>query len=111
MTTQHSSLAAGRWFELSLVEQMANIGSEIERTLSWRGRNEVNSSAAFGRGLELLDLTIADPRHRERLRELTRLRELLADFFLFDNSFRSTDESWHRYFGAFSVAAALRRGL
>jgi len=52
MTTMHRELAAGRWFE-----QMANIGSEIERTISWRGRNEKNSTTAFKRGLELLDLT------------------------------------------------------
>ena len=110
MTAVHRELAAGRWFELSLVEQMANIGSEIERTISWRGRNERNSTTAFDRGLELLDLTIADPRHRRRLRELARLREALADYFVFENSYGSTDESWRRYFHAFTHAAALRRG-
>ncbi len=110
MTAIHRELAAGRWFEMPLVEQMANIGSEIERTISWRGRNEKNSTAAFDRGLELLDLTIADPRHRRRLRELTRLRETLADYFVFDNHYGSTDESWRRYFHAFTYAAALRRG-
>jgi len=110
MTAMHRSLAAGRWFELSLVEQLANVGSEIERTISWRGRNEKNSTTAFDRGLELLDLTITDPRHRRRLRELARLREALADYFVFDNRYGSTDESWHRYFHAFTYAAALRRG-
>jgi hypothetical protein len=110
MTAVHRELAAGRWFELSLVEQMANIGSEVERTISWRGRNEKNSTTAFDRGLELLDLTIADPRHRRRLRELARLRETLADYFVFDNRYGSTDESWRRYFHAFTYAAALRRG-
>ncbi len=110
MTAVHRDLAAGRWFELSLVEQMANIGSEIERTIAWRGRNEKNSATAFDRGLELLDLTIADPRHRRRLRELTRLREVLADYFVFDNRYGSTDESWRRYFHPFTYAVALRRG-
>ncbi|MFI5166666.1 MAG: hypothetical protein ACHQQS_08610 [Thermoanaerobaculales bacterium] len=110
MTAMHRELAAGRWFEMSLVEQMANIGSEIERTISWRGRNEKNSATAFDRGLELLDLTIADPRHRQRLRELARLREALADYFVFENRYGSTDESWRRYFHAFTYAAALRRG-
>ncbi len=89
---------------------MANVGSEIEWTISNRGRNEKDSTAAFERGLELLDLTIADPRHRRRLRELTRLRETLADYFVFDNCYGSTDESWRRYFHAFTYAAALRRG-
>jgi hypothetical protein len=27
--TIHKELAAGRWFELSLVEQLANIGSDV----------------------------------------------------------------------------------
>jgi hypothetical protein len=110
MTAMHRELAAGRWFELSLVEQMANIGSEIERTISWRGLNEKNSTTAFDRGLELLDLTIADPRHRRRLRELARVREALADYFVFENLYGSTDESWRRYFHTFMYAAALRRG-
>ena len=109
MTAVHRELAAGRWFEMSLIEQMANIGSEVERTIAWRGRNEKNSTAAFERGLELLDLTIADPRHRRRLRELTRLREALADYFVFDNGYHSTDEAWRRYFHAFTYAAGLRR--
>ena len=110
MTVVHRELAAGRWFELSLVEQMANIGSEIERTIAWRGRSERDSATAFERGLELLDLTTADPRHRGRLRELTRVREALADHFVFDNRYGSTDESWRRYFHAFTYAAALRLG-
>ncbi len=54
MMAVHRELAAGRWFEMSLIEQMANIGSEIERTIAWRGRNGKNSTAAFERGLELL---------------------------------------------------------
>ena len=110
MTTVHRELAAGRWFEMPLVEQMANVGSEIERTIAWRGRNPRNSAAAFDRALELLDLTIADPRHRGRLRELARVREALADHFAFEDRYDSTDESWRRYFHAFAYAAALRRG-
>jgi len=27
----HKELAAGKWFKLSLAEQMANIGSEVSR--------------------------------------------------------------------------------
>lgn len=34
MSALHRELAAGRWYTLSLVEQMANIGSEIERTMA-----------------------------------------------------------------------------
>lgn len=110
MSALHRDLAAGKWFELSFVEQMANVGSEVERTISWRPRNPAVSARAFERGLELLDLSIADRRNRRRLRELMRLREALADYFVFDNSYGSSDTLWKRYFGAFTHAAALRRG-
>lgn len=73
-------------------------------------RNTMNSESAFDRGLELLDLTIADPRHRRRLRELTRLREALADYFAFDNRYGSTDLAWQRYFHSFTYAVAIRKG-
>jgi hypothetical protein len=107
----HAELAAGRWFTLSLVEQLAHVGSEVERTMRWRGKgNAQYAQRAFERALELLDLTIADPKHRWRLRELTRLREVLADSFWFENQYRSSDESWRRYFHAFAHAAAVSRG-
>ncbi len=112
MTVGHQELAAGRWFRLSLVEQLANVGSEIERAMRWRGTgNIVYGRRAFERALELLDLTIADAKHRSRLKELTRLREALADYFRFDNRYGSSDESWRRYFHAFTYVAALRRGV
>jgi hypothetical protein len=110
MTHQHKDLAAGRWNHLSFSEQMANIGSEIERTISWKskGRSEI-SSRAFERALELLDLTVADPKNRSRLKELLRVREAVSDHFCFDNTYRSTTESWQRYFRSFLIAARGKR--
>ncbi len=106
----HEKLAAGKWFRFSLMEQLANVGSEIERTMRWREKNNIEySRRAFERALELLDLTIADPKHRVRLRELTRLREALADYFYFDNAYGSSDTAWRKYFEAFTYAAALER--
>ena len=110
-SVQHSSLAAGRWQSLSLMEQLANVGSEVERALKWLERdNREYSRLAFLRALELLELTLADSRHRRRLKELTRTREALLDFFLGDNEFRSTGKSWHNYFYGFAYAAALEKG-
>jgi len=112
MTVRHAELAAGRWFSLSLVEQLANVGSDIERAIHWQGKgNAEYGGRAFERALELLDLTIADEKNRLRLRELTRLREALADYFWFDNRYGSTDESWQKYFHVFAYAAAKARGL
>ena len=103
----HKNLSQERWFSMRLVEQMANIGSEIERTIKWRHKNEGYSERAFERALELLDLTIDDRKNLDRLKELTRLREALADHFVFDNSYESSDKSWHKYFFAFNFAVRL----
>ena len=110
MTIQHRELAAGRWFRFSLVEQMANTGSEVERALNWRQRgNAEYSTKAIERALELLDLTIADARHRGRLRELTRVREVLVDYFYADNRYGSSPARWRTYFNAFACAARANR--
>jgi len=107
----HKQLAAGRWFEFSLIEQLANVGSDIERTISWKKKgNAKYSRQAFERALELLDFTVADPKNKGRLKELLRVREALVDHFVFDNSYSSTEESWQKYFLQFNYAAALQSG-
>jgi len=37
---------------------------------------------------------------------MTRLREVLLDYFLGDNRYGSTPESWYRYSHPFGVAAS-----
>ncbi len=112
MTFQHKQLAGGRWFELTFIEQLANVGSEVERTISWRNKgNKDYSNLAFERALELIDLTLQDPRNRmyPRLKEVARVREALADYFMGENQYCSTDELWQKYFYAFSFAAQMGR--
>ena len=102
----HPQLTAGQWFKLKFIEQMANIGSEVERTIKWRDKNKEYSQRAFERALELLDLTISDPKNKSfpRLKELCRLREVLIDYFCFDNQYLSPDDFWRKYFYAFNYA-------
>ncbi len=113
MSPLHAELAAGRWQVLPLVEQLANTGSEVERALSWSAKGRPDYARnALDRALELLDLTIADPKHRGRagrLKELTRLREVLLDYFVGENEFGSSDASWRSYFQPFGMAVALRK--
>ncbi len=109
MNYQHKELASGRWFELSFFEQMANIGSEIVRAINWRAKNREYSIKSVERALELLDLTIEDTKNKKRLRELTRLREVLVDYFYFDNEYSSSDKLWENYFFAFSYALKAER--
>ena len=108
----HKDLASGRWIKLSLVEQMANIGCDVERTVQWKKNGNLEESRrAFERALELLDFTKADPKNRgARLREICRVREALIDHFIYDNEYATTDEGWQQYFYDFNYAAALMRG-
>jgi hypothetical protein len=61
--------------------------------------------------LELLDLTIGDPRWKGRRKELTRVRELLCDAMLGGKEYGSDLGSLDRYFYPFAVAARAGRIL
>ena len=103
----HQSLADGRWFDLSVIEQMANIGSDVGRaTRAKEAGNDSRCWAALERALELFDLTIADHRWRgPRRREICRVRELFCDFIAGDNIYGSTAESLEAYFLPFAIAS------
>ena len=106
MNPQHKDLAAGRWSKLSFVEQMANIGSEVERALNWRiKKNADYSQKAFERALELMDLTLDNVINKTHFKELTRVREALVDYFFGSNEFMSTDPLWRKYFLPFTYLA------
>ena len=102
---RHRELAAGRWGQLALVEQLANVGSEVGRMVRWKERDPRLMQAALDRALELLDLTLEDPRWRSRLREIARARELLCGAALGEIQYGTTLEDLDRYFLAFAVAA------
>jgi hypothetical protein len=108
VNVQHCDLASGRWYELSLAEQLGNIGSEVSRAARWSGRNDQLARGALERALELFDLTLDDPRHRQsppRLRELARAREVVVDFFDGPNEYHSTATDLQKYFDAYALAA------
>lgn len=110
MSFIHKELAGGRWLTLSFIDQMANIGSEVERTMVWRKKGDTaESSQAFFRALELLDLTIQDSKNKSKLKELCRLREVLVDYFMYDNIYRSSDNLWHNYFSSFAYASRIKK--
>lgn len=96
-----------RWSQLTFFQQMANVGSEVIRAINWKEKNKEYSRMAIDRALELLDLTIQDKKNQQkyRLNELLRLREFLADYFYFDNTYKSTDANFNNYFLAFNYAA------
>lgn len=109
MTSFNENLTEERWFRLSFFEQMANLGSEVSRVIKWKKNDQERSGRAFESALELLDLIIADEKNKTKpkLIELCRLREVLADYFCFDNVYGSNDEKWNSYFYGFNYAASL----
>lgn len=105
MTVQHKDLSSGRWGQMSLCEQMANIGSEISRALSWqkKGKEEF-CRKAVSRSLELLDLSLDSAESFPRIKELARLREAVVDYFYGANQFSSSETLWRKYFDHFNYA-------
>jgi hypothetical protein len=109
MAPIHDQLASGRWQRLSLMEQLANVGSEVGRAARWYGKDPQRCEQPFIRALELLDLTIADDRWRGRLKELTRARELLCDAMHGGTEYGSDLSTLDHYFLHFAVAARAGR--
>ena len=108
MKHQHPGLASGKWEGLSFSEQMANIGSEVERKIIWENKkNTLYSQKAIRRAFELLSLTITDQKNKGRLKELTRLREVLIDYFFGQNQYSSSDRLWQNYFYAFTYLSRI----
>lgn len=108
----HKGLEDGRWFTFSIYEQLGNVGSEFERAARAfeRGDHE-RFEKAFERMLELLDLTVEDPKWRtyHRLRELLRLREEVCDVFHGNAIIGTSVETLKKYFLYFGIAARAGR--
>jgi hypothetical protein len=105
MVIEHSGLAAGGWAKLSLMQQLGNVGSEVSRAQRWQNKDPLLFERAMVRALELLDLSISDPRWRHRLKELVRAREMLCDAWLGGLEYRTEIEELNRYFFNFALAA------
>lgn len=107
MNAYHKSLSRGGWQNLSLFEQLGNIGSEVSRARIWQNRDSKIFQGSIERAFELMDLTIGDPRWRSRLKEITRARECLVDAIGERKFYDSSLEGMERYFFAFALAARI----
>lgn len=101
----HKELAAGRWFDFSLVEQLGNIGSEVLRASRQKDKDEKAFWLAVERALELFDLTLGDWRWKGRRREIARAREVFCDAVYGGKLYKSSFEGLVRYFDQFAFAA------
>lgn len=103
MNYQHKTLAEGRWAQMSLAEQMLNIGSEISRANKWMAKgNDTHCKNAAYRALELISLTIDAQKNVHSPKEFTRLFEVVADLYLGDNVYHSEPDTLQKYFDKFA---------
>ena len=104
---QHQDLAAGKWFALTLAEQLGNVGSDFERALRWKEKKQAQLfSSSMARTLELLDLTLADTRwHNHRLQELTNLREEVRNALFSKEENSDETAGLKKYFYSMAILA------
>lgn len=96
------------WAEMSVFDQMGNIGSEIGRALkAKRQGKEDRMRAAFYRGLDLIDFTaeIWAKQKYAGLKELLIAREFFTESILTDK----VDSDLEKYFDWFAFTARIRR--
>lgn len=101
----HKGAAAGGWFQMSLMEQLGNIGSEVGRARKWQGKDEKIFNGAVERALELFDLTLEDPRWKGRWHEIARAREVFVDAVFGGKEYKSSLADLEKYFMQFALAA------
>lgn len=103
--TFHKQLADGRWHQLSLEEQLGNIGSEVGRAERAQHKDKKLFWGAVERALELFDLTLEDTRWRGRRWEIARARELFCDAVYGGKEYHTSLKDLSRYFLSFGIAA------
>ncbi len=108
MSSLHQGLSPEKWSQLSLCEQLGNIGSEIGRSARWQGKDKEAFEGAVLRGLELLDMTLEDPRWKGRRKEIARVREIFCDIVWGEGSYKTTLADLENYFYPYALAARQR---
>lgn len=108
--TGHAGLAAGRWTTLTLAEQLANVGSEVQRAIdAWDAHRSDRFDRALARALDLFDLTARDDRWRgPRRREVLRAREEFCRLFFDEHCPPGAARALGTYFLQFAVLVRRR---
>ena len=68
-----------KWFELSLVQQMINIGNEVKRALKFSSDSD-KRNMFFDRAIRYTNFTMEDPKNAHVLSELLISKEVLEDY-------------------------------
>ena len=91
-----------RWFALPVSMQISNIGSEVGRAIKYKNKNENEKANRFcEKAIELLKLSIEDPKNKHRTREFNFAIEELTDYFMGNNEYGTTETALKKYYDAF----------
>ncbi len=95
-----------KWQQYSLAQQLGNIGSEVLRAINREKIGDAPGRAnALERALDLISLTLDDAKNRGRLKEITRLQELLADNYVNANYYQVGLVELQKYLLPFALRA------
>ena len=100
-----------QWERFTLAEQLANVGSEVERAIRAHATGDESRFAnALSRALTLFDLTAIDARWSgPRRREVLRAREEFCRLFFDPTVSPDSARGLQKYFLGFAMAARLGR--
>jgi len=86
---------------MSVGEQISNVGSEVERALRFREKDERSCMVHVSKAIELLERSQRDPKNRTRIAELGNCKVELIDYFIGDNIYGTTEEQLRRFYDSF----------
>ena len=104
MTYIHGNTIVDRWRNMTLAEQLGNIGSEVSRAANAQEKDDRRFNNAVDRALELFDLTLSDLRWRGHLWEIGRMREVFCDALLGGHEYGDNLKSLLKYFDQFAYS-------
>ena len=90
-----------KWFTMPVGEQISNIGSEVERALRYKDKDERKMLNFLNKAIELIERSQIDPKNIHRIRELGFCKEELIDYFIGENIYGTTEDMLRRFYDSF----------
>ena len=91
-----------KWFRMPIGVQLSNVGSEVNRAIRWKNRNDKQKAAIFcKKAIEYLGIIRSDPKNIHRKEELNEAINELQDYFMGENIYQATEEVLMRYYDSF----------
>ncbi len=79
----HKNLKSDKWQKFSIKQRELMIANELNRAKNWLEKKDLEEvKNCYERALELLDLTVAVTKNKNRLKEYLRLREIMGKLYL-----------------------------